>query len=192
MLSDEEVPGGIPAGPWSAPTDADPVGPVHAANAADTAVGDAANVDVYWLREAIALARRCPPSRTAFSVGAIIVSADGTPLATGYSRERDLRDHAEEAALSKIPPGEPRLARATIYSSLEPCGVRASRPRPCADLIVAAGIPRVVYAWHEPPLLASGGGAEMLIAAGVSVIEIPELADEAREPNAHLFPPHSG
>ena len=70
--------------------------------------------------------------------------------------------------------------------------MRASRPRPCADLIVAAGIPRVVYAWHEPPLLASGGGAEMLIAAGVSVIEIPELADEAREPNAHLFPPHSG
>ena len=154
-------------------------------------VSEAANVDVHWLRETLELARRCPPSATAFSVGAIIVGADGTPLASGFSRERDLRDHAEEVALAKIPPGDPRLARATIYSSLEPCGVRASRPRPCADLIIAAGIPRVVYAWHEPPLLAPGGGAEMLTAAGVSVIEIPELAPEARAINAHLIhPPH--
>jgi diaminohydroxyphosphoribosylaminopyrimidine deaminase/5-amino-6-(5-phosphoribosylamino)uracil reductase len=89
-------------------------------------------------------------------------------------------------ALARLRPGDPRLAGATMYSSLEPCGVRASRPRPCADLIITAGISRVVYAWHEPPLLAVGGGAEMLRAAGVSVTEAPELADEAREMNAHL------
>jgi 5-amino-6-(5-phosphoribosylamino)uracil reductase len=149
--------------------------------------GRAADVDAYWLRQAIELARRCPPSATAFSVGAVIVAADGTPLATGFSRERDLRDHAEEVALAKLRPDDPRLAGATIYSSLEPCGVRASRPRPCADLIISAGIPRVVYAWHEPPLLATGGGAEMLRAAGVSVTEMPELAAEAQEMNAHLI-----
>jgi pyrimidine deaminase RibD-like protein len=143
-------------------------------------------VDVYWLRQAIELSRRCPPSATAFSVGAVIVAADGTPLVTGFSRERDLRDHAEEVALAKLRPGDPRLAGATLYTSLEPCGVRASRPRPCADLIITAGIPRVVYAWHEPPLLAVGGGAQMLRAAGVSVTEVPELAGEAREVNAHL------
>lgn len=146
-------------------------------------------VDIYWLRETIELAKRCPPSATAFSVGAVIVAVDGTLLATGYSRERDLRDHAEEVALSKIRPGDPRLATATIYSSLEPCGVRASRPRPCADLIIAAGIPRVVYAWHEPPILAVGGGTEMLRAAGVTVIEAPELAPGARAVNAHLTGP---
>src|SRR5579859_882020 len=147
-------------------------------------------VDIYWLRETIELAKRCPPSATAFSVGAAIVAVDGTLLAAGYSRERDLRDHAEEVALAKIRPGDPRLATATIYSSLEPCGVRASRPRPCADLIIAAGIPRVVYAWHEPPILAVGGGTEMLRAAGVTVIEAPELAPEARAVNAHLTGPH--
>jgi diaminohydroxyphosphoribosylaminopyrimidine deaminase / 5-amino-6-(5-phosphoribosylamino)uracil reductase len=145
-----------------------------------------AAVDVHWLRETIKLAKRCPPSRTAFSVGAVIVAADGTLLATGFSRERDLRDHAEEVALARIAPGDQRLAGATIYSSVEPCGVRASRPRPCADLIISAGIPRVVYAWHEPPLLAAGGGTEMLRAAGVSVTEVPELASEARAVNAHL------
>ena len=149
--------------------------------------GLTAEVDAYWLRQAIELARRCPPSPTAFSVGAVIVAADGTPLATGFSRERDLRDHAEEVALAKLRPDDPRLAGATMYSSLEPCGVRASRPRPCADLIITAGLRRVVYAWHEPPLLAAGGGAEMLEAAGVSVTEIPELADEAREMNTHLL-----
>jgi 5-amino-6-(5-phosphoribosylamino)uracil reductase len=162
-------------------------GGTNRGGASTMSVNEAANVDVHWLRETIELARRCPPSATAFSVGAIIVGADGMLLATGFSRERDLRDHAEEVALAKIAPGDPRLARATIYSSLEPCGARASRPRPCADLIIAAGIPRVVYAWHEPPLLASGGGAEMLTAAGVSVIEIPELAPEARAINAHLI-----
>ena len=132
-----------------------------------------------------------PSSATAFSVGAAIVAADGTLLATGYSRERDLRDHAEEVALAKLQPRDPRLAGATIYSSLEPCGVRASRPRPCADLIIAAGIPRAVYAWHEPPILAAGGGTEMLRAAGILVIEAPDLATEARAVNAHLTGPSS-
>jgi 5-amino-6-(5-phosphoribosylamino)uracil reductase len=183
MLGDEEAPVNLPSPPLPEPTDRD-TGGVAAAEGIGVA-----EVDVQWLRETIKLSRRCPPSRTAFSVGAIIVGADGTPLSTGYSRERDLRDHAEEVALAKIPPGDPRLASATLYSSLEPCGVRNSRPRPCADLIIAAGIPRVVYAWHEPPILAAGGGAEMLTSAGVSVIEIPELAIEARAINAHLTHP---
>ncbi len=151
--------------------------------------GGPAAADFRWLRETIELSRRCPPSRTAFSVGAVIVGADGTPLATGFSREADPRDHAEEAALGKLSPGDPRLATATMYSSLEPCGVRASRPRPCAELIIAAGLRRVVYAWHEPPLLAAGGGAEMLRAAGISVTQVAELAAEARQVNAHLVGP---
>src|SRR5262249_41565540 len=69
-------------------------------------------------RGAIGLPRRCPPSRTAFAVGAVIVAADGTLLATGYSRESDPRDHAEEVALAKLDRADPRLAGATLYSSL--------------------------------------------------------------------------
>ena len=114
--------------------------------------------DRHWLREAIELSRQCPPSASAYSVGAVLVGSDGTVLATGYSRERDPRDHAEEAALSLVDPGGPRLARATLYSSLEPCRFRASRPVPCAELIIGAGLRRVVVAWLEPPVLAPGGG----------------------------------
>ncbi|TCC48034.1 hypothetical protein E0H73_42895 [Kribbella pittospori] len=84
--------------------------------------------DHYWLKQAIDLSRSCPPSATAFSVGAIIISGDGDALATGYSRETHPHDHAEEIALTKIPPNDLRLRDATIYTSLEPCSKRASRP----------------------------------------------------------------
>lgn len=150
--------------------------------------------DRHWLLEAIRLSRRCPPSQTAYSVGAVLVAADGTELATGYSRETAPGEHAEEAALAKLglpgaaAAGSPELAAATLYSSLEPCAVRASRPVPCADLIIASGIGRVVIAWTEPPVLAPGGGVGRLRAAGIKVVEMPELAAAAREVNAHLLP----
>lgn len=136
-----------------------------------------------WLAAAVAEAWRCPASERAFSVGAIIV-AGGTELARGHSRESDAHVHAEEAALGKLsqPP-----SGSTIYSSLEPCGARASRPRTCAELIIAAGIRRVVFAWREPPIFVAGGGGERLAAAGVTVLEVPELADAARAPNRHLL-----
>lgn len=143
--------------------------------------------DERWLREAIALSRLCPPSETAFSVGAVVVGADGTELARGYSRETDPHDHAEEAALAKLAPDDPRLRTATLYSTLEPCGARASRPRPCAQLVREAGIPRVVIAWREPDLFVPGAdGTEQLAAAGTTVLELPALAAEARAVNAHL------
>ena len=143
--------------------------------------------DREWLREAIELSRHCPPSPSAFSVGAVIVAADGGTVATGFSRQRDPHDHAEEGALATLDPGDPRLPGATLYSSLEPCRFRASRPRPCAELIIAAGVRRVVIAWLEPPVFARGGGAELLRSSGITVVEIPELAAEARAVNAAVL-----
>ncbi|QKG20670.1 zinc-binding CMP/dCMP deaminase protein [Actinomadura verrucosospora] len=147
-------------------------------------MADAIMDDAGWLALACDLATLCPPSTTAFSVGAVIVGADGREIARGHSREADPHDHAEEAAIAK---SGGVLRGATVYSSLEPCGNRASRPRPCAELIVAAGARRVVYAWREPSLFVEGTGAEILAAAGVELVELPELAGAAREPNAHLL-----
>jgi len=180
-------------------------GPASAASGPGAPGG--AGADHRWLAEAIELSGRCPPSASAFSVGAILVAADGSVIATGFSRERDRRDHAEEVALGRaalpgarpgpdaaLAPGSPRaaagggrLAGATLYSSLEPCAARASRPRPCTELIIAAGLRRVVIAWLEPPVFVEGRGAARLRAAGVTVIEIPELAAAARAVNAHLL-----
>jgi riboflavin-specific deaminase-like protein len=141
--------------------------------------------DHRFLRWAIELSRLCPPSESAFSVGAVIVSEDGEVLATGFSREREEHDHAEEVALRKLGL-DPRLRRATLYSSLVPCGARASRPVTCVQHIIAAGLPRVVFAWREPRLFTDGQGAEQLRAAGLVVTEIPELACRAQSINAHL------
>jgi diaminohydroxyphosphoribosylaminopyrimidine deaminase / 5-amino-6-(5-phosphoribosylamino)uracil reductase len=144
--------------------------------------------DLGWLAQAIELARRCPPSASAFSVGAILVAADGSVVATGYSREQDLHDHAEEVALARAAEQGAGLTGATMYTSLEPCRTRLSRARSCSELIFAAGIRRVVLAWREPPLFVPGGGAAWLAEHGVSVIEVPELAPAARAVNAHLAP----
>ena len=143
--------------------------------------------DRYWLRQAIELSRRCPPSQTAFAVGALVVADDGSVLATGYSREGNPYDHAEEVALARLGLADPRLGRATLYSSLEPCAARASRPHPCADLIIDAGLRRVVIAWLEPPVFAAGGGAALLRGAGITVVEVPGLAAQARAVNAGVL-----
>ena len=152
--------------------------------------------DHRFLRWAVELSRLCPPSGSAFSVGAVVVGEDGEVLATGFSREQEDHDHAEEVALRKLARGrlalgkpgwsDPRLRHATLYSSLVPCGARASRPVTCVQHILAAGIPRVVFAWREPPLFTGGEGAEQLRAAGVSVTEVPELAGRAKSVNANL------
>jgi 5-amino-6-(5-phosphoribosylamino)uracil reductase len=145
--------------------------------------------DHHWLALACELAERCPPSDTAFSVGAVVVAADGTELARGHSREGgDPVVHAEEAALAKTDPADPRLAGATVYSSLEPCARRASRPAPCARLILDAGVRRVVTAWREPDtFVAAADGSGVLTAAGAQVVVLPEHAERAQAPNRHLL-----
>jgi 5-amino-6-(5-phosphoribosylamino)uracil reductase len=144
--------------------------------------------DGRWMRLAVSLAAQCPPSDTAFSVGAVIVDAAGTELSRGFSREGgDPAVHAEESALGKLSPGEPRLAGATIYSTLEPCSHRQSRPLTCTELIIAAGLRRVVFAWREPGLFVPDAqGYELLSRAGLVVTELPEFAADAIAPNRHL------
>jgi diaminohydroxyphosphoribosylaminopyrimidine deaminase/5-amino-6-(5-phosphoribosylamino)uracil reductase len=140
-----------------------------------------------WMKIAIGESRNCPPSPGAYSVGAVIVSNYGEEISRGYSRETDAHVHAEESALIKVPRDDPRIRHATIYSTLEPCSQRKSRPLTCTQLILSAGISRVVIAWREPSLfVADCQGYEILTAAGVEVIELPQLASEARAANAHL------
>ncbi|GAB3222533.1 hypothetical protein GCM10027447_09500 [Glycomyces halotolerans] len=135
------------------------------------------------MARAVAQAERCPPSRTAFSVGVVIV-VDGTLVSEGHSRAEDPRDHAEEVALRRA--GAP-VRGATVYSTMEPCGQRASRPEPCARLLAEAEVSRVVYALAEPGHFVSApSGAAALREAGVAVETMPEFAEAAARPNAHL------
>lgn len=145
-----------------------------------------AATDLELLRQAIDLGKQSPAGHT-YAVGAVIADAAGAVISTGYSRESDPLEHAEEAALAKLTQDDPRLAGATMYSSLEPCSVRSSRPRTCTQLIIAAGIPRVVFAWREPELTVDCQGAELLADAGLDVVEVPELAPLVQQTNAELL-----
>lgn len=129
------------------------------------------------LRAAIELSRRCPPSAAAYSVGAIVERA-GVELAHGYSREDAPFVHAEESALAKLAARGVDPAGATLYTSMEPCSARRSAPRTCTELIIAAGIVRVVLALREPPVFVRCAGVRLLQEAGVEVVSIPELGAE--------------
>jgi diaminohydroxyphosphoribosylaminopyrimidine deaminase/5-amino-6-(5-phosphoribosylamino)uracil reductase len=144
----------------------------------------ATEADRRLLAAAIELSRLSPPRQTRYAVGAIVADHDGTRLAGGFTGEADPQDHAEEAALAKLAGVD--LTRATIYSSLEPCTTRRSRPGTCTGLILAAGIRRVVLALREPLLFADCHGVEDLRAGGAEVIEIADLGPAVREVNAHL------
>ncbi|GAB6902154.1 cytidine/deoxycytidylate deaminase family protein [Kineosporia succinea] len=137
------------------------------------------------LTRAVELSRRSPLSPTHYAVGATVFSAEGQLLAGGFTGETDPAYHAEEAALAKLTGTD--LRGATIYTSLEPCTFRRSRPVPCTQLILDAGLTRVVLALREPSLFADCVGVQTLVDAGVEVLEIADLGPVVREINAHLL-----
>ena len=75
-------------------------------------------------------------------VGAVIV-CDGKIIGEGY-HIRCGEPHAEVNAVASVK-DRSLLSQSTIYVSLEPCSHYGKTP-PCADMIIAAGIPRVVIA----------------------------------------------
>lgn len=115
------------------------------------------------------------------SVGCVIVQ-DGAIVAEAATAASG-RPHAEEQALKQA---GAKARGATAYVTLEPCAKRASGALSCADLLIQAGVARVVIAATDPHPFASGVGIERLRAAGVSV-EAGLFADEARAQNADFF-----
>ena len=105
-------------------------------------------------------------------VGAVVVR-DGEVVGEGF-HARAGRPHAEVEALQAA---GPRARGATLYVTLEPCNHHGRTP-PCAPLVEAAGVRRVVAAVADPNPFVAGGGAAALRAAGIAV-ETGLLADEA-------------
>ena len=139
--------------------------------------------DRNWLIKAIDLSRQCPPSQKAFCVGAIILGTDGALISTGYSRERNPREHAKETAINKAIEQGKNLAGSTIYSSLEPCSPRLSGAKSCTDLIIDSGIKKVIFALFEPPVFVVSNGTSRLHEHGIEVIVLEEFAPLVKKIN---------
>ena len=140
--------------------------------------------DVDYLLRAVDLADRSPQNTASFSVGALIVSADGCVLSTGYTREFGENWHAEEVAIEKARRRGASLNGGMLYSSIEPCGQRLSGRTCCAEHIIASGIGRVIYCIGEPPVFVRPRGRELLAKAGVIVESDDRFADAVLRNNA--------
>ena len=92
------------------------------------------------------------------------------------------RPHAEEVALAAA--GD-QAQDSTAYVSLEPCNARSSGALSCAQLMVAAGVERVVIACEDPHPLGAHG-VSRLGAAGVEVM-LGVLRAEAEALNCGFF-----
>jgi tRNA(Arg) A34 adenosine deaminase TadA len=153
--------------------------------------------DEHFLRHAIALSRLVRDSGK-HPFAALVVDADGNIVAEAGNDslppDGDPTRHAElvAAALAARRLSPEALAKATLYSSAEPCAM-------CAGAIYWCGIGRVVYALSEHALLGLTGDhpenptfslpCREVFARGQRKIEIigPLMEDEAAAPHAGFW-----
>ena len=131
--------------------------------------------DERFMHRALELARTRPFTHPNPRVGAVVVR-DGRVVSEGV-HEGPGRPHAEAAALDGID-----ARGATLYLNLEPCSHHGRTP-PCAPLVAASGVARVVAAIEDPDPRVSGDGVAFLRAGGIGVTP-GVLAGEARSLNA--------
>jgi len=105
-----------------------------------------------------------------------VVVKSGKKIAEGYHR-RAGTDHGERVAISKA---GTKARGATLYVNLEPCHHHGRTP-PCSELVLAAGIKRVVYGQRDP-MAGHGGGGAFLSRHGVRV-ERGVLGKECEDAN---------
>lgn len=131
--------------------------------------------DEAWLAAAARLATRGRPlSRPNPAVACLIVK-DGVVVGRGWTQPGG-RPHAEAMALAEA--GD--VARGgTAYVTLEPCAHHSERGPTCSNLLVNAGIARVVIGTEDPDVRTAGKGVAKLRDAGIATELVNSV--EARE-----------
>ncbi len=115
-------------------------------------------------------------------VGSVIVR-DGEIISEGYHHKAG-EPHAERNAINSLPT-DCDLSSCTLYVNLEPCSHYGKTP-PCAEIIIAKRIKRVVVGMLDPNPLVAGRGINMLRNAGIEV-EIGILNKECLELNKRFI-----
>jgi len=118
-------------------------------------------------------------------VGSVVV-CNGKIIGEGFHR-RYGGPHAEAEAIRSV--RNPSLLKnSTLYVNLEPCAHHGKTP-PCADLIVARHIPRVVIGTPDIHPVVAGKGLEKLTKGGCRV-ETGVLEEACRDLNKRFFTFH--
>lgn len=142
--------------------------------------------DDYFMEMAISEGFKAEPSMSCYRVGAVIVSSEGDVFC-GYTGENAPTNHAEEEALAKALAAGADLKGATIYSSMEPCSKRSSKPKSCSELIIENGFRRVLFAFEEPAHFVDCKGRENLLAHGIDVEVKSEFGKGVKKANEHVL-----
>jgi diaminohydroxyphosphoribosylaminopyrimidine deaminase / 5-amino-6-(5-phosphoribosylamino)uracil reductase len=111
------------------------------------------------------------------AVGAVVVDASGHEVGTGTHTYAGMK-HAEVLAFEMA---GSRAAGGTLYLNLEPCS-HQGRTGPCTNVVIAAGIKRVVCSMQDPNPKVVGQGLAKLRAAGITV-EVGLFEPEAKKLN---------
>lgn len=99
-------------------------------------------------------------------VGCVIVYEDKI-IGEGWHKKFG-GPHAEVHAINSVT-NKDLLSKATLYVNLEPCSHTGKTP-PCANLIIAHKIPRVVIGMVDPNPMVAGKGIALLKEQGVEVL----------------------
>jgi diaminohydroxyphosphoribosylaminopyrimidine deaminase/5-amino-6-(5-phosphoribosylamino)uracil reductase len=135
-------------------------------------------IDLWHVRRALELAARGEGFVEPNPMVGCVVAQGAEIIGEGWHR-RFGEAHAEVEALQMA--GD-RARGAALYVTLEPCCHHGKTP-PCTEVVVAAGVRRVVVAQQDPFPQVQGGGIAALRAAGVEV-DLGLLEAEAARLNA--------
>jgi len=142
--------------------------------------------DSLFMRRALDLARLGSGHARPNPLVGCVVTHEGRIIGEGWHRQYG-GPHAEVNALASVENQE-LLKHSRVYVTLEPCAHHGKTP-PCADLLIAKGVPEVVICNDDPFPLVAGRGIDKLRVAGVRV-ETGLLAEEGRWLNRRFFTFH--
>ena len=146
-------------------------------------------MDLKFMKEAIKWADACRPAKESIPKVGAIIAAGGRAIGRGRrgtGEEGDDRHAEEEAIRSVLEKDKAQLAKATLYTTLEPCtpDVRRDPTWCCTELIHRLQIKRVLIGILDPNQGVRGKNLWGLQDSGVEVALFPhDLAKEIRIQN---------
>ncbi|MEJ1239045.1 bifunctional diaminohydroxyphosphoribosylaminopyrimidine deaminase/5-amino-6-(5-phosphoribosylamino)uracil reductase RibD [Chryseolinea sp. T2] len=139
--------------------------------------------DVFFMRRALELADRGRGTVSPNPLVGCVIVHDGNVIGEGWHQQYG-GPHAEVHAVQSV--NDQQLLRSsTVYVTLEPCAHFGKTP-PCADMLVRAGVQRVVISNVDPNPLVAGKGIEKLMNAGIDV-SVGALQREGLDMNRRFF-----
>lgn len=135
------------------------------------------------MRVALAAARSALPACLPNPPVGCALVREGVVIATGFTSPPGL-PHAEPAALMKVPAGD--LHDVAAFVTLEPCSFHQRTPS-CARELVIRKVGAVYVAIRDPHPRNRGAGLQILLDAGIQVVEGICVAEAEHDMGPHLW-----